>query len=62
MTFVFGGVHYGTIALSTPYTKDKPIVLYFLPEHSDGDRSIAGPLDILITDEEALGADIEAAQ
>ena len=63
MSFVFGGVHYGTIPIATPYTKGKPIVLYIVPQGSDrpGD-DFAGPLDCLVTDDVPLAADLDVAR
>ncbi len=63
ITFVFGGVHYGTIAVSAPYTKGKPIVLYIVPQQSGGDNAgLSGPVDCLLTDEVALAADLGVAR
>jgi hypothetical protein len=60
MTFVFGGVHYGTITISTPYVKGKPIVLYIVPRNApDCGDPFAGPLDCLITDDTALASDFD---
>ena len=37
VSFVFGGVHYGTVPLGVPYTQGEPLVLYVVPEHdTDG--------------------------
>ncbi|HEY0394886.1 MAG TPA: hypothetical protein VGD01_10385 [Candidatus Elarobacter sp.] len=54
ISFVFGGVHYGTVAVSRPYTKGKPIVLYVVPCHSSGDEAFEGPVDLLMTDDACL--------
>ena len=57
ITFVFDGVHYGTVPISMPYTRGKRIVLYIVPEcHQSGDE-MQGPLDCLLTDDTTLGAD-----
>jgi hypothetical protein len=60
ISFVFGGVHYGTIPIATPYVKGKPFVLYVVPQGRDcaGDE-FAGPLDCLVTDDVALAAATE---
>ena len=62
ITIVFGGVNYGTIPIRTPYAGGKPIRLYVIP--SSGTAScepgaMHGGLDCLITDDPALGADLE---
>jgi hypothetical protein len=63
ISFVFGGVHYGTIDVTAPYTKGKPIVLYVVAQREgSGDAEFAGPVDCLITDDEALAAKLEAAR
>jgi hypothetical protein len=63
MTFVFGGVHYGTIPISAPYLKGKPIVLYIVPQNlTSCGETMSGPLDCLITDDLALGADLGIAR
>ena len=63
ITFVFGGVNYGTIPVTAPYTKGKPIVLYVVAQREDaGDDAFAGPVDCLITDDAALAARREAAR
>jgi hypothetical protein len=63
ISFVFGGVHYGTIDVTTPYTKGKPIVLYVVPQREDAENAaFAGPVDCLITDDEALAARLEATR
>ncbi len=62
MSFVFGGVHYGTIPIATPYTKGKPIVLYIVPNRSSGGDVFTGPLDCLVTDDVALAADLDVAR
>lgn len=58
ITFVFGGVHYGTFSVDASYPNGKPIVLYLVPahgrDHEFGDWP-CGPLDCLITDDAALG-------
>jgi hypothetical protein len=63
ITIVFGGVHYGTFPVATPYVKGKPIALYVVPQRRDcaGD-AFAGPLDCLITDDVALAADLDVAR
>lgn len=63
MTFVFGGVHYGTIPIATPYTKGKPIVLYIVPQGRKcaGD-DFTGPVDCLVTDDVALAAGLDVAR
>lgn len=63
MSFVFGGVHYGTIPIATPYTKGKPIVLYIVPHVPDSSPDLfTGPIDCLITDDAALAADLDVAR
>ena len=63
ISFVFGGVHYGTIPIATPYVKGKPIVLYIVPQGCERDGDIfAGPLDCLVTDDVALAADLDVAR
>jgi len=64
ISFVFGGVHYGTFPLTAPYTKGKPLVLYVVAQREDagsGD-TFTGPVDCLITDDAALGLRLEAAR
>jgi hypothetical protein len=58
ITFVFGGIHYGTFSIDAPYPKGKPIVLYLVPvreRDADFGDGPCGPLDCLITDDAALG-------
>jgi hypothetical protein len=63
ISFVFGGVHYGTIPIATPYAKGKPFVLYIVPRRSDGTGDgFAGPLDCLVTDDVALAAELGVAR
>jgi hypothetical protein len=63
MTFVFGGVHYGTFPIATPYTRGKPIVLYIVPQVPDSNRDLfAGPVDCLVTDDVALAANLDIAR
>jgi len=63
MSFVFGGVHYGTILITMPYTTGKPIVLYIVPQgRGSNDDVFAGPLDCLLTDDVALAADLDIAR
>jgi hypothetical protein len=64
ITLVFGGVHYGTLAISMPYTKGKPIALYIVSQGEDegGDDILAGPLDCLMTDDIALAADLDVSR
>jgi hypothetical protein len=64
ITFVFGGINYGTIPLSaTPYVKGKPIVLYIVPQGPDcaGD-GFTGPVDCLVTDDVALAGGFDVAR
>ncbi len=62
ISFVFGGVHYGTIDVTAPYTKGKPIVLYVVAQREGTENdAFAGPVDCLITDDDALAAKLEAA-
>ena len=64
ITFVFAGVHYGTVPVAMPYTPGKPIVLYLVPGCDSG-GDMRGPLDCLLTDDATLGADrsgLEAAR
>jgi len=63
MTFVFGGVHYGTIPISAPYVKGKPIVLYVVPANRAwGGEALTGPLDCLVTDDLTLAAGVDVAR
>jgi hypothetical protein len=64
ISFVFGGVHYGTFPLSMPYTKGKPLVLYVVPSDTDAfhEAGFAGSLECLITDDDDLALDREAAR
>jgi hypothetical protein len=63
ITLVFGGVNYGTVTVSTPYTSGKPIALYVVPRCEDqGGDLLAGPLDCLVTDDLALAADLDLAR
>ena len=64
ITLVFGGVNYGTLAVSMPYTKGKPIALYVVPqgEDLDGDDELTGPLDCLVTDDLTLAATLDVAR
>lgn len=61
ISFVFGGVHYGTLQLAVPYTRGKPLVLYFVPQN-DGSGDLAGPVDCLVTDDPLLGVALEEAR
>lgn len=60
ISLVFGGVHYGTLPVDVPYTRGKPLVLYFVGRDDDGE--LAGPVDCLVTDDPALGAALERAR
>lgn len=51
VTFVFGGVNYGTVSISAPYVSGKPILLYLVPQQQDNRETFTGPLDCLVTDE-----------
>jgi hypothetical protein len=62
ISFVFGGVHYGTFPVLVPYTNGKPLVLYVVPQSAGAAGGFTGPLDCLVTDDEALAADLELAQ
>ena len=63
ITFVFGGVHFGTFDVVAPYTRGKPLMLYFVAQNDrDSSGEIAGPIDCLVTDDAMLGADAEAAR
>ncbi|MEA2785122.1 MAG: hypothetical protein QOF71_1226 [Candidatus Eremiobacteraeota bacterium] len=63
ISFVFGGVHYGTIPIATPYVKGKPIVLYIVPQsRTCTGEGFAGPLDCLVTDDVALAAELDVAR
>lgn len=57
ITFVFDGVHYGTVPISMPYTRGKRIVLYVVPQRDLSGDDMQGPLDCLLTDDATLGAD-----
>jgi hypothetical protein len=61
ISFVFGGVHYGTVPLAVPYTRGQPLVLYFVPQN-DGTGEVSGPLDCLVTDNPRLGVALEEAR
>lgn len=63
VSFVFGGVHYGTIPIATPYTRGKPIVLYVVPQGRDwaGD-GFTGAVDCLVTDDIGLAAGLDVAR
>jgi hypothetical protein len=64
ITFVFDGVHYGTVPVSMPYTRGKPIVLYLAPQRDESGDTMQGPVDCLLTDDATLGAnraDLETA-
>ena len=59
ITLVFGGVNYGTIPISAPFVRGKPIALYIVPrDDAEPGEILAGPLDCLITDDLALAADV----
>jgi hypothetical protein len=60
VTFVFGGVHYGTVPIEVPYTQGEPLVLYIVPENDAG--GLCGPIDALVTDDGTLGTDVEIAR
>ncbi|MDQ6944573.1 MAG: hypothetical protein M3169_18905 [Candidatus Eremiobacteraeota bacterium] len=62
ITFVFGGVHYGTIPIATPYVKGKPLVLYVVPQRDCAGNDFAGPLDCLVTDDVSLAAELDVAR
>jgi hypothetical protein len=63
ISFVFGGVHYGTIPIFAPYTRGRPIVLYIVPGRAGTDGDIfAGPLECLVTDDVSLAADLDMAR
>jgi hypothetical protein len=63
ITLVFGGIHYGTIDVTAPYTKCKPIVLYVVTQRDSVENDeFSGPIDCLITDDEALAARLESAR
>lgn len=65
ITFVFDGVHYGTVPISMPYTRGKRIVLYVVPQRDQSGDEMQGPVDCLLTDDATLGADrsdLEAVQ
>ena len=63
ITFVFGGINYGTFPIATPYFRGKPIVLYIVPQNEAGrGNDLTGPLDCLVTDDPALGNDLEIAR
>ena len=63
ISFVFGGVHYGTFSIEMPYSSGKPLVLYVVPQDAgvSADR-LAGPLDCLVTDDAALAAGADIAR
>lgn len=63
ITFVFGGVHYGTFPVSMPYTCGKPLVLYIVAQHDhENGTAFTGPIDALITDDAELGAALDMAR
>jgi len=57
ITFVFDGVHYGTVPISMPYTRGRRIVLYVVPQRDQSGDEMQGPVDCLLTDDATLGAD-----
>jgi hypothetical protein len=59
VTFVFGGVHYGTLPVSAPYTRGEPVALYLMPREGD---DLTGPLDALVTDDITLAHHAEARE
>ncbi len=61
ITFVFGGVNYGTVRTRTPYVKGKPVVLYLVPSGGEPHGAeLRGSLAALITDDPSLAYDGEA--
>jgi hypothetical protein len=60
LTIVLGGINYGSVPLSVPYEAGKPLVLYVVP--ADAAPGTDGPLECLITDDAALGADLDLAR
>ena len=55
LTFVFGGVNYGTLTVHTPYVIGKPVVLYLVPAAGEPNGAdFSGPLEGLITDDASL--------
>ena len=62
ITLVFGGVNYGTIAVSTPYTHGKPIALYVVSKGDAAADLLTGPLDCLITDDVGLAVEFDLAR
>jgi hypothetical protein len=55
ITLVFGGVNYGTLSITAPYTRGQPVALYLLPQAENADGEVlAGALDCLVTDDFAL--------
>jgi hypothetical protein len=64
VTLVLGGVSYGTFAIDAPYVAGKPIVLYVVPANRapGGGDPLTGPLDCLVTDDDGLAYELEAAR
>ena len=63
LTLVFGGVHYGTVAVRIPYASDKPIRLFLAPvEEGETENGLAGRVDALVTDDETAALELEAAR
>jgi hypothetical protein len=55
LTFVFGGVNYGTLTVHAPYVTGKPVVLYLVPAAGEPNGAdFSGPLEGLITDDASL--------
>jgi hypothetical protein len=55
LTFIFGGVNYGTLTVHAPYVTGKPVVLYLVPAAGEPNGAdFSGPLEGLITDDASL--------
>ena len=64
VTFVLGGIHYGTFVIDAPYASGQPIVLYVVPSDgiTDAGNGFSGSLDCLIADDAGLGLERHAAR
>jgi len=63
ITFVFGGVNYGTFPVAAPYDRGKPFVLYLVSgDERGGNDELSGLLECLVTDDVTLSAELRAAR